>query len=398
MNSLDKIYDEFGSNVCLFPFLAGFYGVANNHSLTPCSLINGEEWAIEDQSILTSANTERWRGLRHNFIEGSCHTSAHCKNCSNAEANGGDSARKLNNQYFAEHLQLDIASELTTIINNDYKIDRIVSLDFFPSNYCNYSCIMCSGQASSSRRTFEIRVLGFEKTALSKQTNLADDFYNILETVEIINFTGGETVLQQQVHELIDYLIEKDLAKNITISLLTNASSYPIKLIDKFKQFKNVFYTISIDGVGDVIEYQRRGSIWNTVETNALQLHHDMGCVVNYVLTAINVFGFTEFLKWAYHNKIDKIFISTVFNIDFFSVIVIPDDIKQTLIKKLELEKLLYTDQCYIDLLDRVIDILNTMKFSPEDLTRFINRIRMEDIPSKKPLSQIVPEWAPYFK
>ena len=227
------------------------------------------------------------------------------------------------------------------------------------------------------------------------------DFYKILDTVEIINFTGGETILQPQVHELIDYLIEQDLAKNITLTLLTNASKYPDKLIDRFKQFKDVFYTVSIDGLGDVIEYQRRGAVWVDVETNALRLWKEFGAVVNYVITPVNVFTITDFLDWAYSHNMDIIYISLVFGANYFPAAVIPDELRLPLVDQLLQYKTKFgnskLDQYYIELVDRVCTIL-TVEHNPQLLEKFIRKIRDEDAASKKKLSEVVPEWKPYFE
>jgi len=399
MNNLDKIYNEFGSNICLFPFTAGFYSlVGPSSTVMPCSSIKVDGWQVHDQSILESMNSQQWQDLRKNFIQGSCHTSEFCKTCSLAEKNGGSSPRQLNNYYFVEHITTDIVEHVQSIIDNDYKIDHILSLDFCPSNYCNYECIMCFSGASSKRGTFEIKFFNAKLNRKFDNT-IADDFYDILKYVEILNFTGGETLLQKQVHELIDRLIEQDFAKNITISLLTNVSKYPKALQEKFKQFKNVFYTLSIDGTGEVIEYQRRGAIWQDVEANAIQLQQEFGCVVNYVLTAVNVFSFDQFVAWVHKHNMDRIIISLVYERNKnLSVSIIPPELKTPLIEKLQWSKNNYTNERYIKLLDQVIDILVITKYDTSLLPKFIEQIRIEDLVSKQKLVDVVPEWKSYFE
>ena len=402
-NNLENIYKELGKDICLFPFFGGFYAPhsmssGQHNTIRPCSLIKGDDnWRVIDSSLLQTRNTQIWKKLRKNFIEKSCHDNADCLTCSSAEQAGGNSPRILNNQFYAEHLSIDVVKEIKHIIENEYQVDDLISLDFFPSNYCNYECIMCSGGASSRRWTFE-RKLNNKFNELKLIINPLDkDFYDILDTVEIINFTGGETVMQKQVHELIDYLIQKDLAKNIIITLLTNASKYPIKLIEKFKLFKEVFYTISIDGVGDVIEYQRRGAEWEIVEENALKLWNSMGCTINYVLTAVNVFSILDFISWLNEHKInDRIFISLVFNTEYLSIAAIPPDLRDPLLNKLKLARSVNTTNQ--DIIDRVLEIFNQIEYQPLLLSEFIKYITIEDNVSKKTLAEVVPEWAPYFK
>jgi MoaA/NifB/PqqE/SkfB family radical SAM enzyme len=400
-DNLDLLYKEVGSDICLFPFLAGFYSLvvpADRPIVMPCSSVKVINWEVYDDSIIKTMNSDQWRNLRKNFIQGSCHTTDICKTCSLAEQGGGSSPRILNNKYFAEHLDIDLVRTIKQIIDNDYKIDKVFSLDFCPSNYCDYECIMCFGGASSKRKTFEIKIQGGKP---SKKNNLKinSDFDQILSTIKILNFTGGETLLQKQIHELIDELIQNDLAKNIKISLLTNASKYPEKLIDHFKQFKDVFYTVSIDGIGEVIEYQRRGAIWSDVESNALRFYKEFGCVINFVLNAVNVFNFPDFVDWLSKHNINKVFISLVYDRNHnISVAVVPPELKSPFIDRLTEYQYKYQNTYYAELIQQMLDIMSNTEHDPKLIPEFIKAITIEDSASKKSLKQVVPEWTPYFK
>jgi sulfatase maturation enzyme AslB (radical SAM superfamily) len=397
MNKLDQLYAEFGSNICLFPFLSGFYSKAAGTSLVmPCSMTKPIDWRIRNNSIISTVNNDTWIELRKNFIHGSCHTTEYCGTCSYAEKNGGTSARKLANQFLLDKISIDPVEEVRRIIDNDYIVDRLYTLDYCPSNYCNYECIMCFGPASSTRNTFEIKMLGQGMAEKYDHTTVTSDFYSMLDTIEVLNFTGGETLLQTQVHDLIDYLIDRDLAKNITISLLTNASKYPEKLVEKFKKFKDVLYTISIDGVGTVIEYQRRRAVWSEVEQNAIKLWNNMSGVVNYVLTAVNVFSFLDFVDWASKHNINRVYISIVFDrTKHLSVSVIPPELKDPLLSKLRTA--VYTNEYYNGLVEQVIKIIESTPYEPQLLDKFVQSIIIEDKVSKRSLTEVVPEWGPYF-
>jgi MoaA/NifB/PqqE/SkfB family radical SAM enzyme len=400
-NNLDKIYNEFGANICLLPFLGAFYqtnnlvdiGQSKSNSVRPCcQILHNDKFDITGNTIEESRNTIHWKELRKGFIESSCHDIADCIRCSNPEkinnTETSDSTRIRSNRYLADHLEIDIIKEVNNIIRNDYHSDKIVNLDYFPSNYCNYECIMCSGSSSTSRMIFESKY--FRKDSKKIQLNPTDsDFYTILQSVETINFTGGETILQPQVHEIIDYLVDNDLAKNISLTLVTNASKWP-DIIEKFKKFKGVFYTISLDGIGDVIEYQRRGAVWAEVEINASKIWNTFGSMINYVVTAINVFSVLDFLSWIEQNNISRVIITPVFNIEKLSVAVIPPELKNPLIEKLE--------KYQGENIDRVLEILRETKYDESLLPKFVEHIRREDRASKRKLVDVVPEWKPYFE
>lgn len=427
MNSLENLYQEFGDNICLCPFFGAFYQTNNvvsidvesqPNSVRPCSLVMYDDrnhWDVKENSITKSRNSDAWRQMRQDFLDNKFNEIASCKVCRDNEQSGATSPRMMNNKFLCEQLNTNINKAMHKIVKNDLMVSDIITLDYYPSNYCNYSCVMCSGGASSQRQVFELKFLidKQEKIVLNAKD---PDFYELLKQVEIINFTGGETVLQKQVYELIDYLIQEKLASNITITLLTNASSYPEELMEKFSQFKGVVYNISIDGIGDVIEYQRRGCSWSTVEANSVKLLSVgyIGIVINYVLTAINVFSVMDFVDWAYSHNIGPkyiddldvsfINISPVFRLDFLGQEVLPPELKEIAVDRLQQGKLRYSAKSgvlelyYTRLIDRIIHIVESAGYRPGYLPQFKDHIRKEDTASKKSLIEVVPEWAPYFQ
>jgi len=394
-NDLENIYKELGEQICLFPYMAAFYGQTLPESVSPCSLSTFNSPVINND-LIQSLNQPGWVDMRKHFAVKSCHENKHCTTCSQAELAGGDSPRQLNNRYFAEHIKTDIVSFVDQVKANNYRIEKILSLDYAPSNYCNFECVMCKGSVSSTRNTFEIKIYGKSNQLIKFSGDKS--FYNLLDTVEILNLCGGETLLQKEVHAVIDYLVEKDLAKNITISFLTNASKYPDKLIEKFKKFKNVFYTISIDGIDKVIEYQRRGCKWNETSQIAAQLSKEFGSVINYVVTAINVFSFIETVDWFYQHNMDRVILSLVFESNKnISVKVIPPELRQQLLDKLRANQQRYPKERFNDLISQMITILESNEFQQELLAEFRKAIAVEDTASKRKLVDVVPEWRPYF-
>jgi len=425
---VQKLYDRFGPKMCLAPFMNSFYstsnavseGQAGNNNVRPCSLIwSMTDWNIQNSSIMESRNTDRWIQLRQLFLDGRMEESTACQACIQAERQGASSPRIVNNEYLYEQLDMDIIAEVERVIANGLISDAVHALDYMPSNYCNYACVMCRPGASSGRVTFEIQIEkligkenGIERKnnhELKTVTGLPDaDFFDIVKDVKILGFTGGETVLQPEVHRLIDYLVEKDLAKNIIITLLTNASSYPEKLVEKFKKFKRVLYTVSIDGVGDVIEYQRRGADWSTVSANALRINQtpELHNIINYVATGVNLLSAMDFVDWCHANNVKFITVSTVFQ-SYLSAAILPPELRNLALERLTQGRKRYEhyalpqynnwERNWLDTVDALISIIESTKFNPAELERFVKHMRREDLVSKKSLPQVVPEWAPWF-
>lgn len=424
MNNLPTLYKELGEHICLYPFFGAFYQTNNVvqpgqegslNSVRPCSIVSTSDmskWNIKSNSIRDARNNEVWKEMRQQFFDGQFHSISDCRDCSYNEKSGTTSPRQMNNKFYTEFLSFDIVDEVRKIVANDNCVDDIITLDYYPSNYCNYQCVMCAGGASSQRLTYEIKILNRQGKI---ELNSPDpDFYQILDRVEIINFTGGETVLQKQVHDIMDYLIDRGISNRILITLLTNASSSPQPLVEKFQHFKKVIYNVSVDGTGDVIEYQRRGCSWPTVEKNALELmHHDVIiCVLNYVLTSINVLSFDKFIEWAWNNCLGPkheydscqyLTISPVFRENYLGISALPPELRQLALDRLHTVRGKYADKnnfyddSFVKTIDRVISVIESTPHDSGDTEKFIRHIRNENQASKHPLHEVVPEWAPWF-
>ena len=412
MSDTKKLYATYGKKMCLAPFVNSFYstcGVVGPEQtvanfVRPCSVIQaGPEWDIQNSSVIETRNTQIWQDIRQSFLNGKMPMS--CSTCINAERAGASSPRQLNNEYLFEHLDIDILAEVQHIIDAGLIADRIYALDYMPSNFCNYACIMCYSGASSKRYAFDIK----QGRAIKYEINPVDgDFFDIVKDVKILGFTGGETILQPEVMRLIDYAIEQGLAPDMIITILTNASDFPDNLIEKFKQFKRVLYTVSIDGVGAVIEYQRRGARWATVVENVAKIQASpVHAVVNHVVTAVNILGAMDFVDWCYANNLKYISTSHVFQ-EHLGIAALPLELKTIALERLRAGRKRYEHWAtpsysshekvqYVQTIDRLISTVETVEFNPTALERFIKHINIEDVVSKRPLREVVPEWAPWF-
>jgi MoaA/NifB/PqqE/SkfB family radical SAM enzyme len=263
---------------------------------------------------------------------------------------------------------------------------------------------MCYSGASSQRYTFDIK----QGIKSKYEINPVDhDFFDVVRDVKILGFTGGETILQPEVNHLIDYVIEQGLASDIIITILTNASDFPDSLVEKFRQFKKVLYTVSVDGVGDVIEYQRRGAQWATVESTVQKIHaSSVHEIVNHVVTAINILSAMDFVDWCHANDLKFASVSHVFQ-EHLGIAAMPPELKELALTRLREGRKRYEhyltpayinyESRYVQTIDRLISTVEHVDFKPAALTKFIEHIRREDTASKKPLREVVPEWAPWF-
>jgi sulfatase maturation enzyme AslB (radical SAM superfamily) len=167
------------------------------------------------------------------------------------------------------------------IHKEDYTADTptvIKRLELRTSNLCNFKCRMCNSASSSeiAREVKENPILGMfsmydtETLSYTPEQSLDELKKLALEGIETLCFTGGEPFVIKQYYDFLDILIERGLTENIRIDVFTNCSVYNPKFIERIAKFRKVRFVMSLDGVGAAAEYIRKGTIWSTVEENAL--------------------------------------------------------------------------------------------------------------------------------
>jgi hypothetical protein len=108
-----------------------------------------------------------------------------------------------------------------------------------------------------------------------KLSNSIDDLFQGIETGQVnrILIAGGEPLMGGVLFQVVDYIKEaQKVGKRLPIvAVATNATmlEYNGRHISELLDTNaHVEIFLSIDGIGDVIEYQRDGTIWKDVEPN----------------------------------------------------------------------------------------------------------------------------------
>ena len=260
-------------------------------------------------------------------------------------------------------------------------------------NYCNAECIMCNGNTSSSRNSWA-RLHSPKEFKINVIPEANIDNFDFLEYPDLTTLTllGGEPAIHPSTIKILNQLIEQDLAKNVNISLNTNASKLDDRLIDRLRCFKSISVTLSIDGTGKYFEYQRRPLKWDQVKVIAEQwLEISESIVINYVVTAISVWSFNDFISWfvelpdSIHNKQPQISMNQVWvmNHAYLTLAVLTDDQKQ---------------QWLVEAIDHpakqdIINILNSVTYNAAQCTIFKEKMKLEDITAKLKFAEIFPDW-----
>tara|TARA_Y100000004_G_C8918606_1_gene414328 strand:- start:298 stop:1404 length:1107 start_codon:yes stop_codon:yes gene_type:complete len=153
------------------------------------------------------------------------------------------------------------------------KTNNPAFFDILFSNKCNFACLGCKPSLSST-----INKLYAEPINVANQnSNLShvngrwrsgnkkkiEYLMKHAENIKEIHLNGGEPFLQDDIYELLEWLIKKEYNKNIRLWSHTNGSVIKYKekdlVNDYMVHFKDPYVVMSLDGFGERGEYVRWG-------------------------------------------------------------------------------------------------------------------------------------------
>ena len=186
--------------------------------------------------------------------------------------------------------------------NGTIKKDQIRFLDLLFSNKCNFACMGCTPELSS---TIAEKYMDAYDTVLDKGNrntvfweNNHDDIINYMlkhqDTIHKIHLNGGEPLMQVGVHKLLDAMLEHGLNKKIKIWTHTNGSIRKYKGKDIIKDYLSNWgelcdVQLSHDLHYERGEYVRYGLITKKWEDTLYRL---IDCNLNLsIATSYNIFN-----------------------------------------------------------------------------------------------------------
>lgn len=289
---------------CVLPFYSHEY---SNSSTAPvaCCLLPLDTDIIE---------------LRNKMLLGK--KSSSCRSCWNLEAQGKVSERQLKNQALDFYTDRDI-----NLLEQDCKqgsfSTQIVKL--YTSSVCNSTCATCGPEASSAWS--KLKGIPIKYDCLSDTVTKNINYSNI----KMLSFVGGEPLYEQKNFTILKQLIEEQNT-DCFISFVTNGSVPLTKnQISILEKFKNLNFSLSIDGVGKVFEYLRYPLSWDLLINN-INLYRSMGInlSVSYTISNLNIFYYKETINW--FNEQNLKFNHNIVNYDkWFSPNSLPSTVKKNL-------------------------------------------------------------------
>jgi len=318
--------------------------------------------------------------VRHDLEHGVKHPT--CKKCWNLEENNLSSYRTNWNSQYEQEGNTDLDR-------------RIEIIDLRLGNRCNLKCRMCNSTWSNqiSDQVAELKSMGVNNSYTSmpvlgivkQDDNFMSDLFYFIEktpTIKEIKFAGGEPFAMEEVEEFLYKLVDHKIT-NVKISLLTNTTLVKDRIVETLEKFKSTHIQCSIDGIGEMLEYQRNPSKWNVVERNFIKLYN-ANLTVNLTpcWSNLNVLSMADFLNWTQQFPKSHVAYNEVKEPSYLDWRHVPLDARGNELTKLK--SMVFHQRVHRDYKKFVEKFeVECIKFSNDDLIKFKDAITAWDLTSK---------------
>ena len=390
-------------NFCIKPFNSVHIGTGG--AVETCCMIKpnlsdfkgNTSFNIKQNSIKDFWTSDYRNYVKEQFVKGN--VLKECLLCKRNEKQDIKSERQLANKnygisgnknasYYLKHLRKENLAH-----PEDYNLDI--------TNLCNLKCYMCTG-SSSSNLLIENNALGLE-TLDQKDSDVSDERLEKLvgEIVEnnVTNITlqGGEPLLNPKIISMLERLSTRDIAKNLSIWITTNATQYTQKLFDTLSNFKEVKIIFSIDGVGKTNEYLRYPSRWADIENNVkkFRILKNATFQISFTVQSFNLLDIKNIIDFSNENKI-HLKLNLLYIPRYLRLHVLPKEILQSAldsINQIEDSAVIHVTNFY-EIKTQIQSALENPQTSKHALMQLIGVIGKRDAYRKTSIKNYLPEIA----
>jgi len=403
-------------------------------SAKPCCVV--KEWPssqlIREGIIGPKAlhESQLMKDFRKEFLTGGGPlTDFHCQVCKEQEKHSATESHRLMylDKFDKEHGEhRKHLEKLEEYIDTDYNEPWYLTMEYnAPNNFCNLKCNMC-GPYNSSAYARETKAIGMvdaigvesvkhaTSTWLKDRTwvNEEDDmtkFEEVLETAVQMKLVGGETLALPQNYKMMDKAIEMGVAKNMELTITTNATLTPKmgKLGDIFNyvpEFKCCQMNISVECWGDKNNYIRFPSKWEKIMENVERFSKMPNTKILFAtcISSLNIGYLNEVADGVdslierepdiYNNFACSSLVVGMF--ELYTVTAIPLDIREQYLDRIYT----LTKPHHTKTFMKLANYLTDMEWDEERHKKMMIDVAKRDKYRGTVLTDVFPEWDPYYK
>lgn len=226
--------------------------------------------------------------------------------------------------------------------------NSLMILDIRINNNCNLACTMCNDHASSlwGKLTNSNNIT---KLNQSLQDELIANSQNLIK----LSIQGGEPFYGNDFINFVEKLPNKS---NMQLEIFSNTITADVDVLKKWvKEFQQVSFISSVDGIEDTFESIRWPASWEKFERKIKMLYKikGLGLSFNFTLQNLNILNIDKFIDW--RNFVAPKCKTTI------SILEWPTHFHFTVLTKKEKEEALHIINNIKDVYPNEIDILKTV-------------------------------------
>jgi sulfatase maturation enzyme AslB (radical SAM superfamily) len=292
-----------------------------------------------------------------------------------------------------EHEKSGLSSYRQTINQQNDNLE-FYRVELAVDNVCNLECLMCGSYNSHKAAKREQHLLGYH---LSESVVVKNKTYQELDwsNIKSIRFYGGEPFYSPGMEDFLTWIQNKINWQKIDIIIPTNSTVWPsTTMLDVLTQAKSVNLLISLDGWGEINNYQRQGSVKFDKIFSIMQkwqefqkIHTHVDISINSTVTVINALAQDE-LSEKLHQYFPEWYIHREMCVTpaWFNLQNMPDDLKKHYIDNIENEQIKIWlqeagNEKYFDQLSMILNYFDN--FYNNDLST-VNQILKQYLDQKK--------------
>jgi organic radical activating enzyme len=372
-------------NFCIMPFVHSF---VTPNIISPCCAYTPK---IKVNSKKQYWSSDQLHNIQKNMLNNV--RDPGCNICWKKEDRGYSSLRQHSNQIYADHI---------TDIKQNKKIDNPFYLDLRLGNLCNLKCRMCISEWSSqiAGEILDNPNEDWIDTPKQKIIELDNDTWELLDQwipyVRRVFMTGGEPTIIKRNLDYINKIITSGHSPNVELIFTTNATNINQNFVEIGKHFKSVSYNVSIDAVGELANYIRYPSNWQTIHDNLKKI--GTGVSLNTTIQWLNMTRLNEIFEFIENCGIPfgGVWFQLVTDPYYLDPIYAPTFMKEKCIEDITnflnstfLNQKQYNDILYGELKQSLIQVknflttnLNNVKYTQEFLKRMeiLDRLRGQNL------------------
>ena len=401
---------------------------------------NGEPYNAGRDDLAKARNAEIVKEVRASMLKGEWHPE--CERCRQEEINGIRSRRECENDDWDMTIEdvKKITKEDGTINPDEIPIEYF---DIRYGNFCNLKCRMCGPTEShmwyddfvklhnttSYQDTHDLVQLtknskgkwSTDQYDWFKDSNFYwNNFEKHTTQAKKLYIVGGEPLIIEEHIESLERLVASGRSHEIQMEYNSNLTNVTDRILKLWENFKQIRIGVSIDGYGDVLEYQRAPIKWKHLYRNMKKLNDNLNinlkCWYTFTVTPYNVFHLPEFMRWKLEeSELDRfnpirgarpiITHHMCHSPKHFNVKVLPAMIKDQVAERYEeyISWIMSTDypdnvkQEFCKTLDGIIDFMESEDYSKDHLERFIGETKKLDLIRNQNILDVVPEFEGLF-